>query len=184
MERVCELDGLMVHNAFVYLFTNIPTMATVLTKKNSIQKTAKYYFQIKTTLLRKLIIQNYIISFKTSVCDLLSKEKVHSPYFPTWFVHTILTVRNTYSRISVKQLIIWGYVIGESLFTLKRYLTYVLGIHKRFYCRVFTLFSWKHSYSLFGIQVRPFFNESFNNLESRSKNILFSQPVFPLHVTL
>ena len=82
MERVCELDGLMVHNAFVYLFTNIPTMATALTKKNSIQKTAKYYFQIKTTLLRKLTIQNYI-SFKTFVCDLLSKEKVHSPYLPT-----------------------------------------------------------------------------------------------------
>ena len=83
MERVCELDGLMVHNAFVHLFTNIPTMATVLTKKNSIQKTAKYYFQIKTTLLRKLTIQNYIISFKTFVCDLLSKEKVHRPYLPT-----------------------------------------------------------------------------------------------------
>ena len=46
MERICVLHGLTVHNAFVYLFTNIQTMATVLTKKISIQKTAKYYSKL------------------------------------------------------------------------------------------------------------------------------------------
>ena len=71
----------MVHDAFVNLFTNISTIATVLSKKLPSKKTAKNYFERKTALLKKPQFKIIIFHSKLLFASNTMREKCPNTEF-------------------------------------------------------------------------------------------------------